>query len=144
MPIKSQDVTKFTKSLKTYVKTIEENIEEALWVCIRQIEGTSQDLVPIKTGALYDSFFGRIEFTGNTIKAVYGYDEDGSLSHYAKIMHEGYWPNDFWTGDQAYLNGTAINYHDTYQPTPESEFLDKGFLRNRQKIEQILQRIFDV
>lgn len=139
----SSSIDKFINQLNSKVEKVETNLIKALEQSLELVEQTSQSYVPIKTKDLKNSFFTNLVKHKNKIIAEAGYDENGSLSHYAIIMHEGFWPSDYWDGNQARLNGTAINYHTTYQPTPRSHFLLLGFKENETKINNLLKGVFN-
>ena len=135
---KSGDLAKFTKTLKKEINQIELNVVMALEGSLKLVEETSQSYVPIKTRDLRDSFFSRVERSNRKIVAIAGYDENGALSEYAEIMHEGFWPSNYANKNVA---GQAINYHTTFQPTPRSHFLLLGFIENKSKINKLVEPI---
>lgn len=138
------DLDAFIKTWLKRLEQIEQNAIEAVGKFLEAVEDTSQGYVPIKSRDLSNSFFSEIDLSKkNRIVGLAGYDKSGALAHYANIMHEGFWPTDYWPDSLSYLNGTAINYHDTYQPTPRSHFLLLGFTENEDLLDKLLKGIFD-
>lgn len=137
---KKSDLNKFIKDLKGDVEKVQTTAISKLEESLKLVEATSQRYVPIDSYDLTNSFFTNIKVENNRIIAVAGYDENGRLAHYAKIMHEGFWPNDY---PNKRIAGTAINYRTDFQPTPQSHFLLKGFKENETEIWRLLGEIFD-
>jgi hypothetical protein len=145
----TSDIDSFVNELKAGVEQVHKNSIQAVEEYLKLIEQTSQSYVPIDSGALRDSFFVEVKVSKNRITGIAGYDKDNSLAHYAKIMHEGVWPDGFWPNDfnssegTIRLNGEPISYKTGKQATPRSHFLDRGILENEPQWNTLLKGILD-
>lgn len=139
----TSDVDAFINELEASVEQIETNAIKAVEEYLKLVEQTSQGYVPIDSGDLRDSFFVEIKIERGNIVGIAGYDKTGALEHYAKIMHAGVWPANFWPENLSHLNSTEIDYKTDKQQTPRSHFLQRGFDENKPKLDKLLKGILD-
>lgn len=130
-----KNLDKFTQTLTKQIEQVFTNAVKGVEEALKLVEDTSQRYVPIKTKALHNSFYKEVDsgvLLGKPIVGVAGYNKgaSGEIDTYAGIMHSGFWPS-----------GAEINYRTTHQPTPQSHFLAKGFLQNRDAVWETVARL---